>query len=69
MEMLSGCVQRLTANEIVPCMGDELEGRIPDVVNGARLLLSKDFSFDKAMALHQARIEARFPRERFFQIA
>jgi hypothetical protein len=52
----------------VPCMGEELKGRIPDLVNGARLLLSEDFSFDKAMTLHQARIGARFPRERFFQI-
>ena len=66
--MLSGCVQRLAARQVVPCMGEELEDRISDLLNGARLLLSEDFSFDKAMALHQARTEARFPRERFFQI-
>jgi len=66
--MLSGCVQRLAASQTVPCMDEDLEGRIPDLLNGARLLLSKDFSFDKSMAFHQARIEAAFPRERFFQI-
>lgn len=68
MEMLPGCVQRLAAAQTVPCMAEELPRRIPDLVNGARLLLSKDFSFEQAMALHQQRIEARFPRERFFQI-
>jgi hypothetical protein len=68
MEMLSGCVQRLGAASIVPCMSEELQSRIPDLVDGARLLLSDDFSFEKAMALHQERIDARFPRERFFQI-
>ncbi len=67
-EMLSECVQRLAARQNVRCMDEELEARIPDLLNGARLLLSKDFSFDRAMALHQTRIEARFPRERFFQI-
>jgi hypothetical protein len=67
MEMLSGCAQRLAAHETVPCMGEELDGRIPDLVEGARLLLSKHFSFDQAMALHQARIET-IPRERMFQI-
>ena len=66
--MLSGCVERLAAHQTVPCMGEELEGRIPDLLNGARLLLSEEFSFDKAMALHQARIEAGGARERFFQI-
>ena len=68
MAMLSGCVQDLAASRTVPCMGEELPGRIPDLVNGARLLLSDGFSFEKAMALHQSRIDARFPRERFFQI-
>jgi hypothetical protein len=68
MEMLSGCVQDLAASRTVPCMGEELQSRIPDLVNGTRLLLSDAFSFEKAMALHQSRIDARFPRERFFQI-
>jgi hypothetical protein len=68
MEMLSGCVQDLAASRTVPCMGEELQGRIPDLVNGARLLLSDGFSFEKATALHQSRIDERFPRERFFQI-
>lgn len=67
--MLSGCAQRLAERRIVPCTDEELEGRIPDLVNGVRLLLSHDLSFKKAMALHQERIQARFPRERFFQIA
>lgn len=68
MEMLPGCEQRLAERHIVPCMSEDLEGRMPDLLHGARLLLSGDFSFDEAMALHQARIGARFPHERFFQI-
>lgn len=67
-EMLSGCVERLAASETVPCMGEQLRDRIPDVVDGVRLLLSDDFSFEKAMALYRERTGARFPRERFFQI-
>ena len=67
--MLDECVQRLAAHQIVPCMAEELQTRIPDLLNGARLLLSEDFSFEKAMALHQSRIESGYPRERFFQIA
>lgn len=68
MEMLSGCVERLGAGQTVPCMGEELEGRIPDLVEGVQFLLSGGLSFEKAMALYQERIAARFPRERFFQI-
>ncbi len=68
MEMLSACVERLGADQNVACMGEELKGRIPDLLDGARLLLSNTFSFEQAMELHQARIGARFPRERFFQI-
>jgi hypothetical protein len=68
MEMLSECVERLSAASTVPCMGEELQDRIPDLLDGARLLLSDDFSFEKARALHQERIDARYPRERFFQI-
>lgn len=67
-EMLSGCIQDLAASRTVPCMGEELQDRIPDLIDGTRLLLSDDFSFEKAWALHQVRIDARFPRERFFQI-
>jgi len=66
--MLSGCVEDIAASRTVPCMGEALAGRIPDVVDGARLLLSGDFSFEQAMALHRSRIEARFPPDRFFQI-
>jgi hypothetical protein len=66
--MLSGCEQRLAAHQAVPCMGEDLDGRIPDLVDGARLLLSGDFTFEKAMTLHQARIEATSAHERFFQI-
>jgi hypothetical protein len=69
MEMLSGCVERIAVQQTAPCMGEDLEGRIPDLLNGAGLLLSGDFSFEKAMALHQARIAASFPREGFFQIS
>lgn len=68
MEMRSGCVHDLAESRTVPCMGEELQARIPDLVNGARLLLSEGFSFEKAMALHQSRIDGRFARERFFQI-
>ncbi len=68
MEMLSGCVERIRAGSTVPCMGEELPSRVPDLVEGARLLLSDDFSFEQAKALHQERVDARFPRERFFQI-
>jgi hypothetical protein len=67
-EMLSECVERIAAERTVPCMGEELPGRIPDLVDGVRLLLSDDFSFEKATALYRERIEAKFPRERFFQI-
>jgi hypothetical protein len=67
-EMLDACVQRLAADQNVACMSEELPGKIADLLDGTRLLLSPDFSFEKAMALYQARIQARFPRERFFQI-
>jgi hypothetical protein len=69
MEMLSGCVEDLAASRTVRCMDKDLQGRIPDLVEGARLLLSGGFSFEQAMALHHSRIDERFPRQRFFQIA
>ncbi len=67
--MRPGCGEKLAAAETVPCMAEELDDRIPDLVNGARLLLSRNFSFDQAMALYRLRIKQMgLAEERFFQI-
>jgi hypothetical protein len=67
--MRPGCGERLAAEETVPCMAEEFEDRISDLVNGARLLLSGEFSFDQATALHRLRIKQMgLTEERFFQI-
>ena len=69
MEMRDVCRRRLAARENVPCMGEELAGRVGDLIYGTRLLLSDDFSFDRAEALHKMRIDQmKFAPERFFQI-
>jgi len=69
MEMKDVCRERLLSKETVPCMLEELEGKFFDLIHGVHLLLSAEFSFEKAMALYRARIEQMgFPPERFFQI-
>lgn len=63
------CHQRLSVQETVPCMGEDLTGKIADLIRGARLLLSHDFSFEQAEELHQMRInQLQLPPERFFRI-
>ncbi len=67
--MRPGCGEQLEAGETVPCMAAEMDGRIPDLVNGAHLLLSGNFSFDQAMTLYRIRIKQMgLAEERFFQI-
>ncbi len=67
--MRAGCEEQLAAGETVPCMAAEMDGRIHDLVNGAHLLLSRNFSFDQAMTLYRLRIKQMgLAEERFFQI-
>lgn len=69
MGMRPGCGEQIAAGKTAPCMDEELESTIPDIVNGARLLLSGDSSFDQAMTLYRLRIEQLgLPGERFFWI-
>ena len=64
------CTGRFEAGRQVECMDDSLTGRVPDLVRGTRLLLRKDFTFDEAWNLYQARIdELGLARERFFEIS
>ena len=61
------CDALLRANSRVVCVSDELvEQKIPEIVEGARLLLDKDFTYEKAMALHLSKIEKEYDRDRFF---
>jgi len=62
------CAARLAAGARVECMDEELPRRLPDLVDGARRLLSGAFPFEAAWALYQERIATRFAPQRFFRI-
>ena len=63
------CQERLSGQEPVLCMAEELEGSVDDLIEGSRLLLSDDFSFAEAEALQKRRVEEKgLAGERFFRI-
>jgi len=66
-EMKTGCGKLLKENKKANCVSDkEIERNIPDIIKGAKLLLSKDFTYDKAIKLHLRKIRKDYDINKFF---
>ena len=62
-----GCGKLLQENKKARCVSDRsLKKKIPEIVRGARLLLDKKFTYDKALSLHLKKIRKNYPVQRFF---
>jgi len=62
-----GCGKLLQENKKALCVSDGLlEKKIPEIVKGARLLLDKKFTYDKAIKLHLQKIRKGYDIKKFF---
>jgi len=61
------CNKLLDKGKKAICVSDELlEKKISEIVKGAKLLLDKNFTYDKAVALHLKKIKKDYDIKRFF---
>ena len=68
-DMKTECASRLETAKTVLCMEEELPSRMDDLIDGTRLVLSPDFTFERAREVYEQRIDAMgSARKRFFQI-
>lgn len=67
MDKNKKCNKLLDKNKKAICVSDKLlKKKIPEIVKGAELLLDKDFTYDKAIALHLKKIRKDYDIKRFF---
>jgi|SRR3989344_4538780 len=66
-ETTEGCGKLLAEDKKVLCMTDEfLEKKIPDIIEGAKLLLYPGFTYDFALKLHLEKIKKLSTASKFF---
>jgi hypothetical protein len=69
-DMKEDCIGRLRSNRSVICMDEELPPRLEDLIEGTRLVLSPEFTFERALEIYDQRIAVMGSvRSRFFQIS
>jgi hypothetical protein len=69
-DMKPECANRMQERKRVLCMDEELLSRLDDLVQGTRLVLNPEFSFEQARKMYEQRIDlVGSARERFFQIS
>lgn len=66
-EMKTGCGKLLQENKKANCVSDQvIEKEIPDIIKGAKLLLDKKFTYQKALRLHLQKIKKDYDINKFF---
>ncbi len=66
-ETSEGCGKLLAEDKKALCMADELlEKKIPDIIEGAKLLLDSGFTYDSALKLHLEKIKKLSTSGKFF---
>jgi hypothetical protein len=66
-EQKKGCGKLLSANKKALCMTDKLlEKKIPEIAKGAKLLLDKSYTYDKALTQHLSKIRKDYDISDFF---
>ncbi len=66
-EIKKGCGKLLAENKKALCMSDKLlEKKIPEIVKGARLLLDKNYTYDKSIRNHLRKVRKNYDIKKFF---
>ncbi|MGV8161860.1 MAG: hypothetical protein ACP5N2_00830 [Candidatus Nanoarchaeia archaeon] len=61
------CSKLLNDDKKAICVQDELlEKKIPEIIKGAKLLLTKEFTYDKAIRLHLKKLKKNYDINEFF---